>query len=195
MAALLGISGSPRQGGNSETLLDRALEGAAAGGAKIEKIRLAALNISGCTECNDCYETGQCSTADDMDRVYRSLERSDRILLASPIFFMSLPAQAKAMIDRTQRYWAMKYVLKKPFPHPEGAPARYGAFIGVGATGGQRLFDGVKLTLKYFFDAIAVEPREDLYLLVRGVDAKGEIASREAELKAAFDLGKKLAEL
>ncbi len=187
--------GSPRREGNSEILLDRALKGAAEAGAEVKKIRLVGLNISGCTECNDCYDDGSCSTADDMDRVYRVLEWADRILIAAPIFFMGLPSQAKAMIDRTQRYWVLKYVLHQPFPRPANAPPRYGSFIGVGATKGKRLFDGAISTLKYFFDAISVEPREDLYLLIRMVDEKGEIRERETELDSAYKMGKKLAEL
>ncbi len=195
MVKVLGIMGSPRRDGNSEILLSRALEGAAAAGAEVKRIRLAGLNISGCTECNDCYEDGSCSTADDMDRVYAALEWADRILLSSPIFFMGLPSQTKAMVDRTQRYWALKYVLHKPFPRLPEAPPRYGSFIGVGATKGKRLFDGAILTLRYFFDAIGAEPREDLYLLIRKVDEKGEIMERAAELDAAYKMGKALAKL
>jgi len=176
--------------------LDHALQGAADSGAEVEKIRLSALNISGCTECNDCYETGECSTADDMDKVYEALEGADRIILASPVFFMGLPSQTKAMIDRTQRYWALKYILHEPFPHEIGSKnktPRYGAFIGIGATKGKSLFNGINLTLKYFFDAIDVEPREELYVLVRGVEEKGEVQNRKQELDAAYETGKALA--
>lgn len=195
MVNVLGIHGSPRKGGNSEALLDESLNGAADSGAKIKKIRVAELKLSGCTECSDCYASGECSTADDMDGVYRGLEWADRVIFASPIFFMGFPSQAKALIDRCQRYWAMKYILKKEFPRPQGAPARYGIFIGVGATRGKRLFDGVSLTIKYFFDAISVTPVEDLYVLVRGVDEKGEILTKSDVLEAAYGSGKKLAEM
>lgn len=192
MYRILGISGSPREGGNTDILLDAALESASDAGAEVERIRLADLSFSGCTECEDCYATGECSIEDDMYRVYDALERADRILLASPIFFMGLPSQAKAMIDRTQSYWALKYMLEEDFPH--GGPAnRYGGFIGVGATRGEKLYDGTILTLKYFFDAIAAQPMQEDYVLIRGVDAKGEILDREDEIEAARELGKKLA--
>ncbi len=190
MHRILGISGSPREGGNTDILLDAALE-AAGDGCELERIRLAELDFSGCTECEDCYATGECSIEDDMSGLYSAMERADRILLASPIFFMGLPSQPKAMIDRTQRYWALKYMLEEDFPY-EGGGTRYGAFIGVGATRGEKLFDGTILTLKYFFDAIAVRPLVDDYVLVRGVDAKGEIASHGDALGAARKLGEKL---
>ena len=192
MHLIIGILGSPREDGNTEILLDAALEAAAAAGATTEKIRLSELDFSGCTECEDCYATGECSISDDMGKLYEALERADRILLASPIFFMGLPSQPKAMIDRTQCYWAQKYMLKEDFPY-RGEADRQGAFIGVGATRGEKLFDGTILTLKYFFDAVASRPLVDDYVLVRGVDEKGEISSRADALSSARELGRKLA--
>lgn len=191
---VVGISGSPRRNGNTETLLDSALQGAAATGANTEKIIVCNYDISGCIECNDCFESGVCSIGDDMDPVYETLERADRIIFAAPMFFMGLPAQAKAVIDRCQCYWALKYILKQEFPRPKkGMPKRYATYIGVGGTRGEDLFEGTKLTLKYFFDAISAEPREDLYVLVRGVDDKGEINGRQEALLAAYNAGKALA--
>ncbi len=188
-----GFLGSPRQGGNTEILLDAALAAAAGAGAEAEKIRLWALDFSGCIECEDCYATGVCTQEDEMEGVYELLERADRILVASPIFFMGLPAQAKAMIDRCQCYWAQKYLLEEDFPH-QGSARRYGAFIGVGGTRGEKLYDGTILTLKYFFDAIAAEPLTNEYVLVRGVDDKGDIEDHAGALEAAASLGRLLAE-
>jgi multimeric flavodoxin WrbA len=154
------------------------------------KISLYDLDFYGCTECNDCFESGECSMTDDMDEVYEAIELADRIILAAPIFFMGLPAQTKAMIDRCQRYWAIKYMLKQAFPRPSNAPARYAAYIGIGGTSGSKLFDGTMLTLKYFFDAIDMQPLEDHYILVRGVDDQGEINENKVSLGDAYELGK-----
>ncbi|MHB9111427.1 MAG: flavodoxin family protein [Thermoleophilia bacterium] len=195
IVSVLGILGSPRPGGNTDILLDRALAGAGDAGAEIEKIALCDLSISGCIECNDCYESGSCTIGDDMDQVYDAFERADRIILASPMFFMGVTSQAKAVIDRCQCYWALKHVLREKFPHPDNAPLRYGSFIGVGGTKGEKLFDGTMLTLKYFFDAIDVKPVEELYVLVRGVDAAGDILKHNEELAAAYESGKALAGL
>ncbi|MHB8792363.1 MAG: flavodoxin family protein [Thermoleophilia bacterium] len=192
---VLGILGSPRPGGNTDLLLDKALSGAGDAGADVEKISLCNLSISGCIECNDCYESGSCTIGDDMDQVYSAIERADRIILASPMFFMGVTSQAKAVIDRCQCYWALKYVLKETFPRPDSAPQRYGSFIGVGGTKGERLFDGTMLTLKYFFDAIDAKPVEELYVLVRGVDAVGDVLEHKSELTAAYESGKALAGL
>lgn len=195
MVKVLGILGSPRRGGNTDLLLDRALAGAKEAGAKIEKIVLCDYQISGCIECNDCYESGSCTIGDEMDLVYTAIETADRIILASPMFFMGVTAQTKAVIDRCQCYWALKYILKEKFPRPDNAPARYGTFIGVGGTKGQNLFDGTILTLKYFFDSIDTRPLEDLYVLVRSVDASGDVLEHEDALRSAYESGKALAQI
>lgn len=195
MVRVLGIHGSPRRTGNSEVLLDEALRGCREAGAEVQKIRVAGMKIHGCTECGDCYATGECTIADDMDKVYTAIEWADRIIFASPVFFMGLPAQAKALVDRCQRYWAAKYILGEELPRPDSAPPRYGLFIGVGGTRGKKLFDGVILTIKYFFDAISVTPIEDLYVLVYGVDEKGEIFQKSGTIHSAYESGKKLTEM
>ena len=173
-------------------LLDAALEGVMEAGAVADKIAVGELEMSGCIECNDCLETGECTIVDDMGKVYMALEKADRVIIASPIFFMGLPAQIKAVIDRCQQYWALRYVLNEDFPREKGAPERQGVFIGIGATSGEKLFDGTILTLKYFFDAIAAKPLTDRYVLVKGIDEKGEISQRPDVIESARELGRTL---
>jgi len=108
------------------------------------------------------------------------------VIIASPMFFYGLSAQAKALIDRCQALWARKHILKQSLP--DGG--RKGAFIAVGATKGKRLFEGPIFTVKYFFEAIGVEYAGEL--LIRGVDARGEIKGHPTALTEAFELGKKL---
>ena len=103
---VLGIYGSPRKGGNSDQLLDKTLEGAESKGADISRIHACDLKINGCRECGGCDKTGICVVKDDMQSVYPLLEKADIIFLASPIFFYGIPAQAKALIDRSQACWS-----------------------------------------------------------------------------------------
>ena len=115
-----------------------------------------------------------------------SSSSADAIIVASPIFFYALSAQLKALIDRCQALWARKYVLKNL-----NVPLRKGAFIAVGATRGEKLFEGPRLTVRYFFKAINVEYADEL--LIRGVDKRGEIKEHPTALADAFELGKRLA--
>jgi len=184
---ILGIMGSPRLGGNTDLLLDAALNGARSAGAEVEKIVVDKLNISPCREHYGCLEDGNCIIRDDMDALYPKLMDADGIVVASPMFFYGITAQLKALIDRGQALWARKHVLKQSWP---GA-GRKGAFIAVGATRGETLFDGSIATVKYFFKTIGVEYAEEL--LIRGVDQKGDIQKHPSALKDAFELGQRLA--
>lgn len=186
---LLGIMGSPRKHGNTDLLLDESLKGAESQGAEIEKIVVNGLTIKPCTEDYGCAITGICTIRDDMDDIYEKLLESDRIIVASPMFFYSMPSQLKALIDRSQALWSRKYLLKQKLPNGD----RKGALISVGATKGKNLFDGAKLTMKYFYDAINVEYVDNL--LIRSVDQKGEIKEHPTALKDAYDLGKRLAQI
>ncbi len=185
---VLGIIGSPRIGGNADLLLDEALSGAESQQAEVEKIIVDKLNINPCREYYGCLRDGNCVIRDDMDEIYTKLLNADRIIVASPIFFYGLTAQLKALIDRCQALWARKYVLKQKPPDS----TRRGAFIAVGATRGQKLFEGSILTVKYFFKAIGVEYVDEL--LVRGIDSRGEIKKHPTTLSDAFELGKRLAQ-
>ena len=185
---VLGIMGSPRIKGNTDLLLDEALKGAQSQGAEVEKLSVDKLNITPCREYYACLKDGNCIIRDDMDDIYPKLADADRVIIASPIFFYGLSSQVKALIDRCQALWARKYVLKQ---HPSDSNRR-GAFIAVGATRGKKLFDGVRLTVKYFFKAIDVSYADEL--LTPGVDKRGEIREHPTALSDAFELGKRLAQ-
>jgi multimeric flavodoxin WrbA len=168
--------------------LDEALKGAEGFGADVEKIVVDRLKITPCREYYGCLRDGNCVIRDDMDEIYPKLLESDCVVVASPIFFYGLTSQVKALIDRCQALWARRYVLKQS--PPDGL--RKGAFIGVGATKGAKLFEGSRITLKYFFQAIGARYTEEL--LVWGVDQKGEIREHPTALSDAFEMGKKLAQ-
>jgi multimeric flavodoxin WrbA len=184
---VLGIMGSPRRQGNTEILLDKALEGAREAGAEVEKVLVSSLNISPCLEIYACLKDGNCSIKDDMQLLYKKLLEADCIIFASPIFFYGITSQAKAVIDRCQALWARRRVLGMG---KEDKRERRGVFISVGATRGAKLFDGAVLTVKYFFDAIGVKYSGDL--LVRGIDDKAQINERPTALDDAFRLGQEL---
>jgi multimeric flavodoxin WrbA len=185
---VLGIGGSPRKGGNTDTLLARFMEGAASKNAEVSTLSVCNLKIAGCFHCDACLEKGICRVNDDMHIVYREMESCDRLVLASPLQFMSVSAQMKAMIDRCQALWARKYVLKVP-PLGDTRP-RKGFFISVG---GRRtvpnLFDAELVTVKNLFHILDVPYIGDI--LVKGVDAKGDILKHPEELERAYLEGQK----
>ncbi len=149
---VIGIAGSPRRGGNTDLLLAEVLRGAASKGAEVKTIILNDLKITPCQHCDACLEKGECRIEDDMQMVYRELEGADRIILASPVQFMGVTAQMKAMIDRCQALWARKYVLKIP---PLGNQReRKGFFISVSGRRVANLFEPSIAVVKSLFNCL-----------------------------------------
>ena len=98
---ILAISGTPRKGGNSEILLDAALEPFVEVGWSVTRILLSEKNIGMCAGCETCVETKKCYLRDDMDEVFEAFEKCDAIIIASPAYWRNVPAQLKALFDRT----------------------------------------------------------------------------------------------
>lgn len=106
---ILILSGSPRKGGNSDLLCDQFQKGALEGGHAAEKIYVSDLNIGYCTGCYACKSNGVCVKKDDMVTVLDKMQAADVIVLATPVYFYTMDAQLKTLIDRTvSRYTAIK---------------------------------------------------------------------------------------
>lgn len=95
------ISASPRKGGNSDTLCEQFMKGAVEAGNLVEKLRLSELKIDYCSACYACKKLGHCIKQDDMQLVLDKMAESDVIVLATPVYFYTMSAQLKTMIDRT----------------------------------------------------------------------------------------------
>ena len=186
---VLGIYGSPRKNGNSSILLDEALRGVGAVGAAIKTIWAMDLNISGCRECGGCDKTGKCVVRDDMQEIYPLLEDANVILMASPIFFYGFPAQTKALIDRCQAEWNRRR-LSKDSEELKRYDGGNGFLLAVGATGGNNLFEGVKLTARYFFDALDMSFEGGLFHAK--IEGKGDIRNHPHALYEAYEFAKKM---
>jgi arsenate reductase (thioredoxin) len=169
---VLGLQGSPRKKGNSVYLLNRFLEECGNRGARTEVIQMEGLKIQPCRELVVCEKKGYCPLKDEMEpRIYGLIRNADVVVLASPVFFYNVSAQAKILIDRCQMFWGRKYKMKLADPD---AASRQGVLLAVGASGGKRLFDGVELTAHYFFDAISARFAESL--TYKKVEGPGDVA-------------------
>lgn len=99
------LSGSPRRGGNSDLLCDEFERGAGDAGNTVEKIFVRDKKIGFCNACYGCRKTGKCVIKDDMAQVLERMHWADVIVMASPVYFYSIDAQMKALIDRTLPQW------------------------------------------------------------------------------------------
>ena len=189
---VLGIYGSPRKGGNTDTLLDAVLEEAVQAGAIVEKVYCRRLKMNGCIECGGCDKTGQCVVDDDMQKVYPMLEKANAVVLSAPIFFYNVPAQCKALIDRSQACWAGR-VLKKTTPEARRTfDSGQGYLVAVGATKGPRMFECMELTARYFYDALDMTYEGGM--LLSGVEEKKGAAKMPQTMEEARVLGRKIVE-
>lgn len=100
------LSASPRKGGNSDILCDEFKKGAEKSGNSVEKIFLRDKKISPCVACYYCKDhEGKCAINDDMAYIIDRIMKSDVIVMASPVYFYSVNAQIKALIDRCVAKW------------------------------------------------------------------------------------------
>ena len=185
---IVAFQGSPRAGGNTDILLQEALKPAGAAGLEITLFNLNIMNITPCQDCGGCEAAGLCVIGDDMLGVYEAIRSADRIILASPIFFFGVSAQAKMMIDRCQSFWCEKYLLKKSLqPGPAG---RKGLLIAVGGMQKDTGIQCAEATAKAFFRTVSIPVHETLGFM--GIDAKGSILQHPTAQADAREAGRKL---
>jgi multimeric flavodoxin WrbA len=98
---IIGLTGSPRDGSNSEVLVNEILAGASEAGAETKSFNLVKMDIKPCIACMYCKtHGGQCATNDDMQEIYKELKEADGFVVGSPLYFGQLSAQSKLFIDR-----------------------------------------------------------------------------------------------
>lgn len=166
---ILAILGSPRKG-NSHIILNEALNALNQFNHKITLLRVCDLNISGCSACDGCKETGECIIDDDMSKIYPLFRDADRLIIASPIFFFGIPAQFKLLIDRCQSLWYEKYILKKTY---QSRKRKAIIMLVGGMKKGEIGITCAEATLKAFLRTIDVKEHKTLSFL--GYDEPGAI--------------------
>ncbi len=175
---VLAIHGSPRKGGNADTLLDCFLHGASDSSATAERVSLRELDFAPCTECNGCKKTGQCVIDDMLNPLFDKLLTYERVVFAYPLFFLGPPAITKAFIDRGQFLWVRKYVLGIDPEKPGVERKAYLLSVG-GFKGGEKVFRCNRSILKSFLPVCGLTYAGDLFQ--GGIEDRGDVKN-EREL-------------
>lgn len=103
------VSASPRKGGNSDYLCDQFIKGAQEAGHSVEKLFFHNKKINYCLGCGACYSTHKCVQKDDMEEVLNKMLEADVLVFGTPVYFYTMDAQLKTLIDRTvPRYTELK---------------------------------------------------------------------------------------
>ena len=168
------IGGSPRIGGNSDILCDQFAKGAIEAGNQVEKISLAGKKIGFCTACYSCSK-GECPQKDDALGIIEKMLDNDVIVLATPVYFCTVAAQLKALIDRTVMVFPQ--IKNKEF-----------YFIMTKADKEVKNFTGTVEALRGFV-LCCENSAEKGIIQAAGVYKKGEVMSHPA-MNTAFEMGK-----
>lgn len=177
---VLGIVCSPRSGGNTEILVRTALESVQKKGVEVETWSIVGKKIEPCDHCGSCITTGECHIRDDMQVLYQKMVDADGIILGSPVYFWSVSAQAKLVIDRT-------YALRRPTNKLQG---KVGGAIAVAGRRGQ--MEALTVINNFFLG-------HGMISAGLGVDGrgsnKGDVCEDGRALTGADELGRRVVEL
>jgi len=184
------IACSHRGGGNSDAAAELLARGVAEAGASARVLALRDYSVLPCLACRSCAADtlSRCVLAgkDQAEELFAVLMHAPVVVFASPIYFYGLPSLCKTWVDRSQRFWearrkgdAWVLALKE-----RSASACFVA----GQPAGQKLFDGARLTLKYFLVNFGFRLAEPLCL--RGLDARGDLAGSAEASRQVLELGR-----
>lgn len=187
---MLVLACSHRAGGNSDAAAQVVAEAAGQAGARARVLALRDFSVLPCLACLACAKDNgsRCVLAgkDQAEELFAALMRADAVVVASPIYFYGLPSRCKTWVDRSQRFWEAR---RKGEAWIAALPQRRAfACLVAGQPGGRMVFEGARLTLKYFLVNFGLELAEPLGL--RGVDARGELAANADALDAVRGLGR-----
>jgi len=180
---VLGISGSPRKGGNSEFITAHALRAISEEGIETEMVSLAGLNIGHCIGCYACQKEHRCIIDDDLPPILEKMKAADGIILATPVYFSGASSLVKALMDRT------------------GMVARYSDSLFKGKVGGPLVVgrraghNFAFAQMNYWFQILDFFMTGSSYWNVAFGKDKGEVAQDKEGLDTIWNFGKNVARL
>ena len=182
---IIGISGSPRQDGNTDRLVRQILDGASTAGAQTSFHHVAELNIKGCTGCTTCRDTGLCVLKDDMPPLLLEILDADAVVFGTPVYMGQMTGQLKTFVDRLLPVLKTDYtsrLVKRPamvwvFTQGNGDPAAVRTYMD---------------QTSHFLGFLGFTPKD--ILCATGTRAKDDLEKQTDLLAQASQLGAKLAQ-
>jgi multimeric flavodoxin WrbA len=176
----LAVNGSPRKGGNTETLLKHVLEPLEKAGWETEYVQVGGKHIRGCIACGKCFENKdlKCTQKKDIfNEVMEKMVRADALILGSPTYFTDVSADLKALLDRSG---LVALANNRAFSGKIGA-----AVVAVRRGGGTHVFDTIN---HMFLMSQMIVPGSIYWNIGFGLD-KGEVLKDEEALANMRNLG------
>ena len=178
---ILAIQASPRKKGNTNRVLDEMIKGAEDNGHEVKKYYLQEMDIAPCSGCEICAKGKDCRYDDDGAEIINQLAEGASIMLASPIYFGQMIAQAKTIVDR----------FNSIFNNPDKKFNGKAAMIFTHAYPDKDIYEAyIKLTeAQPFMNNTELEYIDTLE--VAGVKEIGDVENSEDDLKKAYEIGQK----
>ena len=175
---LLALLGSPQKNGTNAKLLKAFLKPIT--NYQIKYLTINELNLAPCTGCNQCKVTKKCNQSDDMSKLLNLFQRADIFVLAAPVYFYTLPAQTKIVVDRSHILWQPKLPsLTKP-----------GIFFSTCAVNKTAEFKLIVKEVKAFFNTIGFKYTEEI--LLPGMNSENSSSIIQHASLLAKKLGEKI---
>lgn len=183
---IIGMVGSPRNGSNTEILVEEALKGAADSGAEIKTFKLNDMTIAPCKACMYCKGSeGECATEDDMQMIYMELKEADAFILGSPVYMWQMSAQSKLFTDRLYAFFAT--------PLQEELSGKNMALIFSQGNPDENMFKEYFNYTRNLFEFLGYNVVD--LLSSQGNTVPGAVKEKEDTLEKARDIGRKLVEI
>lgn len=179
---ILAVVGSPRKEGNTEILISKMVEGARAGDADAEVLRLGDLQVRECDGCHACWRGRPCSKDDDMRQIYPKIADSDVIVFGTPVYWYGPTALMKAFIDRF-----VYFNCEGNRPQVRGKKAAVAVVLE------EESEKTWRPVVAFFEESLAyLEMTLAGTIVVPGVGPKGAIRDKPERLDEAYHLGRRL---
>ena len=157
------INGSPRKNKNCHSVVKELVKKFEENEINYKVLDIYKMDIDYCTACGACEKTGYCRIKDDMTPIYEEFNKSTGTITVSPMYFSSVSTKVKTVVDRTQAFFASKYILKKP--SIDTKKERRGMFIAVGGQPEyENQFLGGQIVMDLFFKSINTKLIENVYM-------------------------------
>jgi multimeric flavodoxin WrbA len=180
---VVGISGSPRKGGNTECLVKESLNEFYVNGWLVSEYFLSEKTIKPCIGCETCQKSGICTiTDDDATSLFIELVNCDAVIIGSPVYYRNITAQLKALFDRSFAY-GHNLLKSKPI----GA-------IAVGRGEGTGQSNTLMIIYNYVLSSGGLPVPGELNGLSARADKPGDILSQERRLNQARILARNVME-
>jgi len=197
MISIIAVMGSPHRHGNTERLLNEFIRGANDANVNahvsVEKVILTDLHVRPCRGCYSCHQTGSCIVQDDATTFYEKIMNdANGFVFASPIYTLSVPAGAKALIDRAHYIWVRRFVLRSETIKSTYRKSHHAWFLSTAGMSFQErpdLFTAVLPIMSVFFSNLGYTQSGGIY--ADGMDEYGGIEGRPDMLEKAYHHGLK----